>query len=157
MSAMSGVRSAVSPNSSIESGMPNSCAIAGRWSTAFVEPPVAATDAIALSNDWRVTIELGRMSWRTRCITSSPAWRAASSLRPSSAGIALSPAGLRPRNSSTVAIVLAVNWPPHAPAPGQAPFSASYSSSRVIFPARYAPIASYTVTTSAGLPLYVPG
>ncbi len=54
-------------------------------------------------------------------------------------------------------IVFAVNWPPQAPAPGQAPFSASYSSSSVIFPARYAPIASNTVTTSAGLPLYVPG
>ena len=30
----------------------------------------------------------------------------------------------------TVAIVLAVNWPPHAPAPGHATFSISYSSSR---------------------------
>jgi hypothetical protein len=56
-------------------------------------------------------------------------------LRSSSAGIALRPAGLRPRNSSTVDIVFAVNWPPHAPAPGHAPFSASYSSSSVILPA----------------------
>ena len=57
-----------------------------------------------------------------------------------------------------MAIVLAVNWPPHAPAPGHAAFSISYSSSSVILPARYAPIASYTVTTVAlRLPLYVPG
>ena len=52
-------------------------------------------------------------------------------------------------NSRTMLIVLAVNWPPHAPAPGQATFSISYSSSSVILPARYAPIASYTVTTVA--------
>ena len=42
----------------------------------------------------------------------------------------------------TVLIVLAVNWPPQAPGPGQAAFSISYSSSSVILPARYAPIAS---------------
>ena len=52
-------------------------------------------------------------------------------------------------NSSTMLIVFAVNWPPQAPAPGQAAFSTSYSSSSVILPARYAPIASYTVTTVA--------
>jgi hypothetical protein len=39
-------------------------------------------------------------------------------------------------------IVLAVYWPPHAPAPGQATFSISVSSSRLILPDRYAPIAS---------------
>ena len=58
------------------------------------------------------------MSWRTSVMTSSPAWRAASSLAGSSAGMPLRPAGERPRNSSTVDIVLAVNWPPHAPGPG---------------------------------------
>ena len=42
----------------------------------------------------------------------------------------------------TVLIVFAVNWPPQAPGPGQATFSTSYSSSRLILPARYAPIAS---------------
>ena len=62
--------------------------------------------------------------------------RAASSFFGSSAGMPFMPAGERPRNSSTVDIVLAVNWPPQAPAPGQAPFSASYSSSSVILPAR---------------------
>ncbi len=49
----------------------------------------------------------------------------------------------------TMLIVLAVNCPPQAPGPGQAAFSTSYSSSSVIFPARYAPIASNTVTTVA--------
>ena len=41
----------------------------------------------------RVTMSDGRMSWRTRVITSSPARRAASSLAGSSAGMPLRPAG----------------------------------------------------------------
>ena len=75
-------------------------------------------------------------------MTSSPLRRAASSLAGSSAGMPLSPAGREPRNSIAVLIVLAVNWPPQAPGPGQTTFSISYSSSSVILPARYAPIAS---------------
>ena len=55
-------------------------------------------------------------------------------------------------------IVLAVYWPPHAPGPGQAAFSTSYSRSAVILPARYAPMASKTVTTVAlRLPSRRPG
>jgi hypothetical protein len=45
-------------------------------------------------------------------------------------------------NSMIVLMVFAVYWPPQAPAPGHAAFSMSWSSSRVILPARYAPIAS---------------
>ena len=135
MSAMSGVRSATAVNSSRVSVIPNSAAMAGRWSAALVLPPVAETDAIAFSSERRVTMSAGRMSWRTSVITSSPARRAAASFFGSSAGIPFMPPGDRPRNSSAVAIVLAVNWPPHAPAPGQAPFSTSYSSSSVILPA----------------------
>jgi hypothetical protein len=37
-----------------------------------------------------------------------------------------------------VDIVFAVNWPPHAPAPGQATPSSSFRSSAEIFPAAYA-------------------
>ena len=47
-----------------------------------------------------------------------------------------------PRKSITSAIVFAVNWPPQAPAPGQAQLSSSCTSSSVIFPAARAPIAS---------------
>ncbi len=54
-----------------------------------------------------------------------------------------------PRNSRAVLIVFAVNWPPQAPGTGQDASSISRSSSRLIFPARYAPIASNTVTTVA--------
>ncbi len=58
-------------------------------------------------------------------MTSSPVALAAASLAGSSAGIPLSPAGDSPRNSITMLIVLAVNWPPQAPGPGQAAFSTS--------------------------------
>ena len=66
----------------------------------------------------RVTKRDGRTSWRTRSMTSSPDRRAASSLAGSSAGMPLRPAGERPMNSRAIDIVLAVNWPPHAPGPG---------------------------------------
>ena len=115
--------------------MSNSRAMASMCSTALVEPPVAATPATALSMEWRVTKLRGRTSRRTRSITSSPHWRAASSLAGSSAGMPLSPAGERPMNSRHMLMVLAVNWPPQAPAPGQAADSMSYSSCALILPA----------------------
>ena len=72
-----GERSASSPaiasKSSIVSGMPASRAIASRCSTAFVEPAVAATAVIALSNAARVRILLGRRSSATSFMTISPA------------------------------------------------------------------------------------
>ena len=110
--------------------------MASRCRTPFVEPPVAATEAIAFSIERRSTIADGRTSRRTRSMTSSPQRRAAASLAGSSAGMPFRPAGESPRNSSTIDIVLAVYWPPHAPAPGQAAPSISYSSSSVIVPAR---------------------
>ncbi len=100
--------------------MPASWAMASRWSTAFVEPPVAATDAIAFSKAAGVRIWRGVSLRRTRSTTSAPAARATAGLPASTAGTALLPIGERPRNSQTPAIVLAVNWPPQAPAPGQA-------------------------------------
>ena len=48
----------------------------------------------------------------------------------SAAGTLALPNGGTPRNSHAIAIVLAVNWPPQAPAPGQA-WSSSSRSSRV--------------------------
>ena len=51
MSAMSGVRSTTPAKSSSVSGIPNSDAIAGRWSAALVLPPVADTEAMAFSRD----------------------------------------------------------------------------------------------------------
>ena len=64
-------------------------------------------------------------------MTSRPVWNATSSLRGSVAGTPLKPMGDTPSISNAVAIVLAVNWPPQAPAPGQARLSISLSSLRV--------------------------
>ncbi len=73
------------------------------------------------------------------------------------AGTSLSPAGLMPRNSSAVAIVLAVNWPPHAPAPGQATPSSSCTSSLLMLPAAAAPTASKTSWMVTSRPRKRPG
>ena len=82
-----------------------------------------ATEAIAFSIDLRVMIFDGRRSCRSNSITSLPAWNAASSFSVTVAGMPLLPIGEIPRNSITVDMVLAVNCPPQAPAPGQAAFS----------------------------------
>ena len=131
------------PNSSMSSGIPNSWAIASRWRTPFVEPPVAATDAIAFSiearGDDRGRPDVAPDQVHHELAAAPGGVVLASGPRP---GCRSGRAGERPRNSSTMLIVLAVYWPPQAPAPGQAAFSISYSSSRLILPARYAPIAS---------------
>src|SRR6476659_341558 len=54
-------------------------------------------------------------------------------------------------------MVLAVNWPPQAPAPGLATPSSSYSSSSVIRPAACAPTASKTSWIVTSLPWKWPG
>ena len=116
--------------------MPSSRAIASRCRTPFVEPPVAATQAAAFSSAERVIRWDGRRSRRTTSMTSRPAATAASALRSCVAGMPESAAGLMPRKSSAVAIVLAVNCPPQAPAPGQAADSSSCSSAPVMLPPR---------------------
>ena len=54
--------------SSMVSSTPASCAIASRCSTALVDPPVAATDAMAFSNALRVAMSRGRRLARTASI-----------------------------------------------------------------------------------------
>ena len=56
-----------------------------------------------------------------------------------------------------MAIVLAVNWPPQAPAPGEAAASSSCSSSSVIVPAACAPTASKTCWMVTRRPWNSPG
>ena len=73
MSAMIGVRAEMRSKSSIVKSIPKSRAIATRCSTAFVEPPVAATEATAFSNDSFVTNERGVTLSRTSCTASRPA------------------------------------------------------------------------------------
>ncbi len=141
-SAHTGVRRLTRSKSSMVSGTPISRASASRWRTALVEPPLAATPAIAFSNAARVAIWRGRRPRRSMSITSAPDWRPTSSLAGSVAAMLAVPMGESPRNSSAIAIVLAVNCPPHAPAPGQTTSSSSFRSWSLIFPAALAPTAS---------------
>jgi hypothetical protein len=103
------VRAEIASKSSIVKSMSSSFAIATRWRTPFVEPPVAATDAAAFSSEALVTICDGRTSRRTRSTTILPLSSEAASLERSSAGMSFCPPGLIPRNSSAVAMVFAVN------------------------------------------------
>ena len=89
------------------------------------------------------------MSW--------PAAIATSALLACSAGTIADPIGLMPRNSNAIAIVLAVNWPPQAPAPGLATSSSSARSSSLIVPAACAPTASKTSWIVTSLPRKRPG
>src|SRR5205823_10338987 len=102
------------------SGIFASLAMASKCNTEFVEPPVAATPAMAFSMANFVMIFEGVTFLRSRSITNSPARRPAAAFAESVAGTLESPIGAIPRNSQTSAMVLAVNCPPQAPAPGQA-------------------------------------
>ncbi len=137
--------------------MSSSRAIASRCRTPFVEPPVAAIAATAFSIASRVMICDGRTSSRTSRMTMRPASYAASVFAGSVAGTSLRPAGQMPRNSRTVAIVLAVNCPPHAPAPGHATPSSSCTSAFDIVPAAAAPTASNTSWMVTSRPRNRPG
>jgi hypothetical protein len=116
--------------------------MARRWSTAFVEPPTAITTAIAFSKAGRVMIWRDDSPRRTALASTRADSAALSAFSASSAAIVDEPGRLIPIASMAEDIVLAVNIPPHAPAPGQAFRSISPSSFASIFPAACAPIAS---------------
>ena len=156
-SAISGVRLLTESKSSMVSGTPISRESASKCNTAFVEPPVAATAAMALSNDTRCTTADGRRFSRRSCTTAAPAARVASSLRASSAGMVAYPGGERPSTSIASAMVFAVYWPPQAPLPGQATSSSSLSCARGSFPAAWAPTASKTSWMVTSRPWNRPG
>ena len=59
--------------------------------------------------------------------------------------------------SKAMAIVLAVNWPPHAPGPGVAAASSSWSSSSVMRPVASAPTPSKTSRIVTSRPRQRPG
>ena len=141
---MRGVASLMRSKSPMSSGTPASRAIASRCSTTFVEPPVAAAQAMPFSSAALVIRSRGLTPRRSRSITSSPALRPTSSLRGSVAPTVALPSGEIPRNSSTVAIVLAVYCAPQAPAPGQATSSSAVSSREEKVPAAWRPTASKT-------------
>ncbi len=116
-----------------------------------------ATPAIAFSSEARVIMWLGRRSFFSTSTTSRPASSATCPFLPSSAGTMDEPIGEIPSSSNASAIVLAVNWPPHAPAPGDAASSISFNSLSSILPTACAPTASKTSWIVTRLPLYMPG
>ena len=136
---------------------PASAAMASRWSTALVDPPVAETTAIAFSMERFVTMSRGRSPFPARVTASLPAFCATTALAASVAGTLPLPSGEMPSASQTTAIVFAVNWPPQAPAPGQATSSRVLNSWSVILPAAWAPTASNTSCTVTGWPRNCPG
>ncbi len=139
---MIGVFSEMRSKSSIDSLTPASRAMASRCSTPFVEPPLAITPVIALCSAFFVTMSRGRRFFFRSSITSFPASTQPASLAGSVAGMSFRPMGERPSIVRAMDIVLAVNWPPQAPAPGQALSSVSFSCAASILPAAQAPIAS---------------
>ncbi len=132
-------------------------AMASRWSTALVEPPWAITTAMAFSKAFRVRI------WRAvrPAAIASASTRAEaavlSAFSASTADIVDEPGRLIPIASIADDMVLAVNIPPQAPAPGQAFFSISISSSRGSLPATCCPRASKTLTMVRSRPPWCPG
>ena len=86
-----------------------------------------------------------------------PQARATTVLRGSVAGTSPAAMGATPRNARVVAMVLAVNWPPQAPAPGQARSSSARRSLSLMVPAAWAPTASNTSRMVTSRPWKRPG
>jgi hypothetical protein len=143
--------------SSIDSGTSASRATASRCSTAFVEPPDAATAAMAFSSPSLVIMRSGVRPSSSASTTSRPQRSATSPFLPSSAGTIELPMGEIPSTSKAMAMVFAVNWPPHAPAPGEALPSNSDSSSSDMSPAACEPTASKTSWIVTSCPWKRPG
>ena len=141
---MMGVRSLMASKSSMARGAPTSRAMASRCSTALVEPPVAATQAMAFSKASRVSTSAGVWPRASTSMTRRPASKPAFVLRASVAPAEPLPRGAMPRNSMAVAMVLAVYCAPQAPAPGQATSSSAVSCASVIWPAAWRPTPSNT-------------
>ena len=115
---------------------PASWAIARRWSTALVEPAVAAHggDGV-LERRARDEACAGGGRAATSRMTARPHARATSSLRGSVAGTSLAPMRREAEERRcAVAMVFAVYCPPHAPAPGHAWSSSTRRSLSVILP-----------------------
>ena len=110
--------------------MPASRAIASRCSTPFVEPPRRRRPRRSRSRTPRASgsatagCRRGRASSRSSPACTRGLRLAGMRRRDARSG----PRGLMPRKSSTIAIVFAVNWPPHAPAPGHATLSSACTS-----------------------------
>ena len=119
--------------------------------TAFVEPPEAETATAAFFRLSRVMYLRALSPARVRSTIRRPQRSPSAALAGSTAGTSFAPIGEMPMTDRAMAMVLAVNWPPQAPAPGQTALSTAFrpASSRV--PAEWAPMASKTSWTETSL------
>ena len=107
-------------NVSASSGMPNSCAMAGRCISVFVEPEIAACTMMAFSNDFSVTMSDAFMPFFASATAVLPASSAATERSSQVAGISAVPGSMRPSDSAIICMVDAVPMNEHAPQEGHA-------------------------------------
>ena len=119
MLATIGVVRAKRSKSSSPSGTPARPAIAGRWTTALVEPPIAMQDPHGVL-ERRAGEDPGGPEVLPRAISTirRPAASARRRRRESGAGMAAMPGSVMPRASVIAAIVLAVPMTMHVPVEG---------------------------------------
>jgi hypothetical protein len=99
--------------------------MARKWRTLLVLPPSAIVITRAFSKDLFVRRSLGRMFLSRQMIIASAALAHSLIFDGDEAGVDDDPGSERPIDSIAVAMVFAVNIPPHAPAPGHACLSRS--------------------------------
>ena len=152
-----GVRRRIASKSSRSSGTSAARAIARRWSTAFVLPPMAITTVMAFSKAARVRRSRGRTSAAMQRSSASAAASVERVFSSSSAASVLEYGNDRPSASIAEDIVLAVYIPPQLPWPGQAWRSIAWNVSSGMRPAAYSPTASNTDTMVRSWPSWWPG
>ncbi|CAL1692820.1 hypothetical protein MMB232_03002 [Brevundimonas subvibrioides] len=126
-SQITGASTQASWQSSMPKSMPASVAMAVRCMTALVDPPEAEQAMAAFFRLARVMYLRAVSPANTRSTISRPHRSPSDALAGSTAGTSLAPIGDSPIIDSAMAMVLAVNWPPQAPAPGQAALSTIFS------------------------------
>jgi hypothetical protein len=141
-SQMTGASTQAWWQSSTPNSTPASMAMAVRCMTALVEPPEAETATAAFRRLARVMYLRAVSPAKTRSTISRPQRSPSAALPGSTAGTSLAPIGDRPMTDRAMAMVLAVNWPPQAPAPGQTAVSTAFRPASSRAPAAWAPMAS---------------
>ncbi len=109
----------------------------------MVDPPIEATDTMALYRASRVRMCDGRTSRAKTSRATSPTRSAAACFSAATAGMSPTPKGARPMKSATPPMVLAVYWAAQVPAPGQALRARSSTSSWPRRPTARSPRASH--------------
>ena len=122
-----------------------------------MEPPIDTATAIPFSNASFVRMSRGLIPCSSSLITVRPASYDFCSIPSSTAGSDDAPGSAIPMASMVEDMVLAVNIPPHDPAPGHAAHSISFKSESLIRPLLCAPMASKTSWMLMSFPAYLPG